>query len=280
MQEQGRNIELWCGQPLHACKVLSHTRERESRVDATIVDYARVVRHGETEDNKTRTIAGHNAGKLSALGVTQAQALAARFRGDGVAFDAVYSSDLARTRQTTELVLPVLPPTTPVYYDARLREKGAGSIEGKPLGTAEKMARKSKVSMREFRPPGGESWRDVAVRSQSFVRDIATIFAVGGRVPGREGGGRGRKGGGTDGLVRPLLALKSKKGADVPGLGGAGRSSAGWASGSRDRRAVPSGAGGAGGWCGDLLGFVARKASPMPLQKDRQRPHRLALEQV
>ena len=31
-----------------------------------------VVRHGETEDNKTRTIAGHNAGKLSALGVAQA----------------------------------------------------------------------------------------------------------------------------------------------------------------------------------------------------------------
>jgi broad specificity phosphatase PhoE len=30
-----------------------------------------VVRHGETEDNKTRTIAGHNAGKLSALGVAQ-----------------------------------------------------------------------------------------------------------------------------------------------------------------------------------------------------------------
>jgi len=30
-----------------------------------------VIRHGETEDNKTRTIAGHNAGKLSALGITQ-----------------------------------------------------------------------------------------------------------------------------------------------------------------------------------------------------------------
>jgi broad specificity phosphatase PhoE len=30
-----------------------------------------VVRHGETEDNKTRTIAGHNAGKLSLLGVAQ-----------------------------------------------------------------------------------------------------------------------------------------------------------------------------------------------------------------
>ena len=37
-----------------------------------------VVRHGETEDNKTRTIAGHNAGKLSALGITQVALTAGR----------------------------------------------------------------------------------------------------------------------------------------------------------------------------------------------------------
>jgi len=37
-----------------------------------------VVRHGETEDNKTRTIAGHNAGKLSALGITQVALAAGR----------------------------------------------------------------------------------------------------------------------------------------------------------------------------------------------------------
>jgi len=37
-----------------------------------------VVRHGETEDNKTRTIAGHNDGKLSALGITQVALTAGR----------------------------------------------------------------------------------------------------------------------------------------------------------------------------------------------------------
>ena len=109
----------------------------------------------------------------------QAQALAARLSSEGVVFDAVFSSDLVRTRQTAEEILRLLPPGTNVHYDARLREKGAGSIEGKPLGTAEKMARQNKVAMRDFRPPGGECWRDVAARSQSFIRDLVSSCAHG-----------------------------------------------------------------------------------------------------
>jgi hypothetical protein len=93
----------------------------------------------------------------------------------------------------------VLPPNVPLQYDARLREKGAGSLEGKPLGTAERMAKKNKVSIRDFRPPGGgESWRDVAARSQSFVREVVTSFiAFGGediQSEGRRAGDAGRVG--------------------------------------------------------------------------------------
>ena len=107
----------------------------------------------------------------------------------------------------------MLAPGTKVQYDARLREKGAGSIEGKPLGTAEKMARHNKVAIRDFRPPGGESWRDVAARSQSFIRDLVSSCAHGmlsstrspcthplrgwvARGCGRGGNGGGGRGGG------------------------------------------------------------------------------------
>jgi len=234
------------------------------------------VRHGETEDNKTRTIAGHNAGKLSALGVTQAQALASRLRDDGATFDAVYSSDLMRTRQTTEEILKQLPhATVPVHFDARLREKGAGSIEGRPLGTAEKMAKKNKVSMRDFRPPGGESWRDVAVRSQSFVREIvASVPAQGGAAPGADGGGaEGGKGGGKSrswlgnggGLECPAFTLKPKKGAEDDSMDGAGRG------GAANRRAVDClGGADAHERSVGLLGMLARKAAPLCASKARQ----------
>ena len=152
-----------------------------------------VVRHGETEDNKKRIIAGHNAGRLSALGVSQAQALGVRLRDTG--FDAVFCSDLVRTRQTAEEILRTLPAGLPVFFDARLREKGGGSIEGRPLGTAEKMAKAAKVNAREFRPAGGESWRDVAARSESFVREVvASSAAIAAKTyaPSELEAGRGR----------------------------------------------------------------------------------------
>lgn len=38
-----------------------------------------LVRHGETEDNKTKTIAGQRPGKLTALGIQQAQKIGQYF---------------------------------------------------------------------------------------------------------------------------------------------------------------------------------------------------------
>eukprot|EP00961_Rhodomonas_salina_P055171 741124-Rhodomonas_salina.2 len=73
-----------------------------------IVGEVWVVRHGETADNKTRTIAGHNAGGLSDLGRHQARLLAERLRG--TQFEAVFVSDLKRTQETADILLEALPP--------------------------------------------------------------------------------------------------------------------------------------------------------------------------
>lgn len=40
------------------------------------------VRHGETEDNKTKTIAGQKPGKLTAMGISQAQKIGLQFAKD------------------------------------------------------------------------------------------------------------------------------------------------------------------------------------------------------
>eukprot|EP00286_Rhodomonas_abbreviata_P021714 CAMPEP_0181301480 /NCGR_PEP_ID=MMETSP1101-20121128/7448_1 /TAXON_ID=46948 /ORGANISM="Rhodomonas abbreviata, Strain Caron Lab Isolate" /LENGTH=515 /DNA_ID=CAMNT_0023406791 /DNA_START=313 /DNA_END=1857 /DNA_ORIENTATION=- len=129
-----------------------------------------VVRHGETPENKTRTIAGQNASGLTPNGAKQASLLAERLRG--MRFHSIFLSDLVRTKQTADPVLKALPQGIPAFTDTRLREKGAGQYEGFKIGYIEQMTRYSGLPHRVFRPPGGESWEDVAARSRSFMRDM------------------------------------------------------------------------------------------------------------
>lgn len=84
-----------------------------------------LVRHGEVEERYRGCYNGHLDIALSAAGRDQARRLAKCFAD--VSFDAVYCSDLKRTRQTLEpFVLDVKPLFTPL-----LREKFWGRHEGK-----------------------------------------------------------------------------------------------------------------------------------------------------
>lgn len=135
-----------------------------------------MVRHGETPENKTRTIAGQNASGLTPMGVKQAGKLAERLRG--MRFHSIFLSDLNRTKQTADPVLKALPSGIPAFTDTRLREKGAGQYEGFKIGYIEQMTRYSGMPHRLFRPPGGESWEDVAARSRSFMKDVLERHCV------------------------------------------------------------------------------------------------------
>lgn len=45
-------------------------------------------------------------------------------------------------------------------------------LEGSPLGTADKEAKKRGVGIREYRPEGGESWLDVQARARDFLMEV------------------------------------------------------------------------------------------------------------
>jgi len=88
-----------------------------------------LVRHGETDWNRDGRWQGQSDTKLNAVGRRQSRELAGEL--DGV--DVVYASDLARARETAELIAGER--GLQVSVDQRLRERGFGAWEG--LTTAE-----------------------------------------------------------------------------------------------------------------------------------------------
>jgi probable phosphoglycerate mutase len=85
-----------------------------------------LVRHGETDWNAEGRLQGHTDRPLNDFGRRQAAQLAEELAGDGIA--AVYASDLARARETAEIVAARL--GLPVRLDPDLREKNWGTWEG------------------------------------------------------------------------------------------------------------------------------------------------------
>lgn len=85
-----------------------------------------LVRHGETDWNAEGKLQGHTDRPLNDFGRRQANTLADRLAGEDIA--AIYSSDLARAKETAEIVGARV--GVPVVVDPDLREKNWGTWEG------------------------------------------------------------------------------------------------------------------------------------------------------
>lgn len=127
------------------------------------------IRHGRTSWNDAGRIQGHTDIPLSDEGRRQVAGwrLPAPF-----ATAACMASPLERTRETAAL----LGFTTP-RLDPRLREMGWGSYEGRTLEElrlteGDAMDINERLGL-DFRPPEGESPREVAARVQACLADLA-----------------------------------------------------------------------------------------------------------
>ena len=120
-----------------------------------------LARHGETDWNRELRIQGSSDIELNELGRRQAQGLAQELTD--VELDAIYSSDLARARQTAEAVAATH--ALEVRFDARLRERSFGTWEGLTREDIEEL------------PPGsrhdGESDDEVRERVLEAIGEIA-----------------------------------------------------------------------------------------------------------
>lgn len=86
------------------------------------------LRHGETEHNRLRLIAGSLDVPLNATGLAQARTAAASLRGSAV--DAIWASPLQRAHDTARCVADVL--GLEITLLAELAERNWGVLEGRP----------------------------------------------------------------------------------------------------------------------------------------------------
>ncbi|MCL2356769.1 MAG: histidine phosphatase family protein [Defluviitaleaceae bacterium] len=87
------------------------------------------IRHGETDWNAARKIQGHTDIPLNAVGLNQAERLAARLADEPC--DAIFTSDLLRARKTAEIINTHH--NAPLIASFNLRERNCGEFEGQLL---------------------------------------------------------------------------------------------------------------------------------------------------
>ena len=139
-----------------------------------------VVRHGETHWNVEGRIQGYSADSpLTGRGEAQARAVGERLAGEAI--DALFSSDLGRTRQTAQPLIAVT--GLAAEFDAGLRERSYGVFEGRTYADIEREFPDAwaRLASRDphFAMPGGES------SAQFQARVVLAFESIAERAGGR-----------------------------------------------------------------------------------------------
>jgi probable phosphoglycerate mutase len=139
-----------------------------------------VVRHGRTAWNAQRRFQGHSDVPLDEEGRAQARALASRLRDER--FDYAVCSDLARARETAEIILAGRD-TQPVA-DAGWREMRFGGWEGLtwPEITAGYPEADLEKELPFQIPQGGESFEELCVRVKAAADRLTAALPPHGRA--------------------------------------------------------------------------------------------------
>jgi broad specificity phosphatase PhoE len=134
-----------------------------------------IIRHGESIANAKGIHQGQRVDTgLSKLGKAQAKKIAERLKDEK--FEAIYSSDLKRAKETAEIIAK--PHKLKVISDKRLREFDTGDWTDLPdkfekwkgyrISESERLG----IKRWEVKMPGGESDMDHISRTEEFLKSI------------------------------------------------------------------------------------------------------------
>lgn len=153
-----------------------------------------LVRHAESLGNVARESSEDAESEFIAIDVRDADvALTSVGRGQAAAFgrwlaalssarrpSRAWSSPYVRARQTAEIALAEAGLECPLRVDERLRDRELGVLDrltarGVRNRYPDEAERRRYLGKFYYRPPGGESWADVALRLRSFLGDISDL---------------------------------------------------------------------------------------------------------
>lgn len=132
-----------------------------------------LIRHGEAEGNLYRRAQGQFEADITPKGHRQIAALAERFKD--IHIDALYSSDLRRTRITAGAITKYH--DLPMNLEPRLREVCLGEWEDKPWGDLSRDYPEAMTAFNDdpeaWSAPGAESFAALGERMLAAIGDIA-----------------------------------------------------------------------------------------------------------
>ena len=124
------------------------------------------VRHGQTEANLKHIYTGESNFPLTKDGIAQAQETAEKLKA--VQIDRIFCSPLLRAKQTMQEIAKYHPDAT-IVFDDRLKERGDGQMEGKPIGPEDLLRWNLHVShLAEY----GETIQSAFARVKDFYQEI------------------------------------------------------------------------------------------------------------
>ena len=131
-----------------------------------------IIRHAQAEGNLLRQAQGHTDGGITDTGMLQIRALEKRFAD--IPIDAVYASDLLRTRTTAQAIY--VPKNLPLHTNACFREYNMGIWEGRTWDDIFENDRENSENfnfhLEKFSVPGGETAQMVLERFLSALRGV------------------------------------------------------------------------------------------------------------
>ncbi len=131
-----------------------------------------LLRHGETEENKSRFYYGKLDVSLNEAGIDQSRKAGELLKE--TKFDSIYISERKRTRETAEAALNNK--NLNLIIDKRINEIDFGKFEGKNYEQIQNEFPSEyemwKNNWKEFAPPSGESYRQFYSRTKEFLDDI------------------------------------------------------------------------------------------------------------
>ena len=147
-----------------------------------------LVRHGQSEWNLKNLFTGWRDVDLTEKGIAEARAAGKKLKGQGIAFDVAYTSDLKRAQNTLNLMLEEMgQPNLPVIRNVALNERDYGDLSGLNKDDARKKWGEEQVHIwrrsYDVAPPGGESLKDTLARTLPYyVTEILPRVLKGERV--------------------------------------------------------------------------------------------------